>query len=85
MNRFSHSALASLTAFTAAALLLFTAAPVDSQMAAETLNAPQSPEAALLAAKAANKALLEKQRATLDRLDAIQKDASQLRIFVRRS
>jgi len=82
MNRFSHSALASLTAFTAAALLLFTAAPVDSQMATD---GPQPPEAALLAAKAANKALLEKQRATLDRLDAIQKDASQLRIFVRRS
>jgi hypothetical protein len=47
--------------------------------------APLPAEAKLKALKEANAQLLEKQRATLIRLDALVKEAEQLRIFAKRS
>ncbi len=44
-----------------------------------------SPREQLQNMKAANEKLLEQQKATLEKLDVTVKDASQLRIFVRRN
>ncbi len=82
MNTMNRSPLTGLTLCTAAALLLFSVPRLNSQFAPP---APQTPEQALLAIKAANIALLEKQQATLTRLDALDKEAQQLRIFTKRN
>ena len=71
---------------TAAAVivLMATASAAISQWPA----APTGPKSALellTAAKATNAALLLKQQQTLEKLDAIQKEADQLRIYVKRS
>lgn len=44
----------------------------------------KSPEESLAEIKAANEALIAKQKAALERLEALQKEAEQLRIFVKR-
>ncbi len=46
---------------------------------------PQTPEQRLAELKAANAALLKQQAATLEQLDALIKEAEQLRIFAKRS
>jgi hypothetical protein len=48
-------------------------------------QANKSPLAALQELKAANKALMEKQKATLQKLDDLEKEASQLKIIGKRS
>ena len=45
----------------------------------------KTPEESLAEIKAANEALIAKQKAALQRLEALQKEAEQLRIFVKRS
>ncbi|MEI6350881.1 MAG: hypothetical protein WCP06_07220 [Verrucomicrobiota bacterium] len=85
MNRFS-SAFSFLTL--AAGLLLLPGrlhSEWPGQAAQPVQIAPKSPLEALTAAKAANAALLVKQQRTLERLDAMQKEADQLRIWVKRS
>lgn len=82
MNRFSCSTPRStLVALTALAALFVSDARLHSQVPAPVAK---TPEQILTEAKAANAALLEKQKATLERLDALQKEAEQLRIFTKR-
>ena len=89
MNRF-NSTLGALTLATLAALFLSTDRVhsqwfAQPQAAPATPIAPKSPLEALAAVKAANAALLKAQGQTLERLDALQKEADQLRIYSKRS
>lgn len=68
-----------LIAITAAGVLLLGVGNIESQSAR-----PQSPEQALTAIKTANAALLEKQKATLQKLDDLNKEADQVRIYTKR-
>ncbi len=67
----------------AAAATVALTASLHSQSAAPA--APKTPLEALQQMKAANAALVEKQNATLLKLDEIGKDAQQLKIFGKRS
>lgn len=71
-----------LTLSTALAALCLSGGKVNSQIPNQVVV--KSPEETLADIKAANEALLQKQKATLERLDALQKEAEQLRIFVKR-
>ena len=83
MKRSTMTPLATLTGFTAAMALLLSPAKLNSQWTPQA-GLPPTPEAAMVAVKTANEALLQKQQATLDKLDALQKEANQLRIFTKR-
>lgn len=95
-NRLSEipSALGGLTSFTVAAVFMLSVANLNSQYAAPgtlppdpavAATLPKTPEAVLSKLKAANAALLQQQQTTLQRIDAIQQEADQLRIYSRRS
>ncbi len=71
---FSTCALVAFLAFTAFAQENPTPAPV-----------PTEPKAALRALRDSNAEQIKKQEALLERLDELDKNASQLRIFTRRS
>jgi len=68
-----------LIAITALGVLFIGAGHLESQG-----TRPQSPEQAMQTIKASNAALLEKQKATLQKLDDLGKEADQLRIFSKR-
>lgn len=68
-----------VVAMTALILLLGSAGRTHSQWPSGA--ATKSPLAILAELKTANDDLLKKQQSTLDRLDALQKEADQLRIF----
>jgi hypothetical protein len=68
-----------LVAITAVGVLILSTGRIESQS-----PRPQSPEQALSAIKASNAALLEKQKATLQKLDTLSTEADQLRIFSKR-
>jgi hypothetical protein len=70
------------TAVVAAILFLGSTGRLNSQL--PTAPGPKSAQAALTELKLANAELLKKQQSTLERLEAVQKEASQLRIFASR-
>ena len=76
-------ALTTLMAFTAGVAFLFPTGRLNSQYAAPG-TLPKTPEQSMAEVKAANAALLEKQKATLQRLDTLQQEADQLRIWSKR-
>ena len=73
-----------LTLATTLAALLFTGGWLNSQTPIRD-DPSKSPAQRLADVKAANTALLEKQKASLERLAALQKEAEQLRIFTKRN
>jgi len=83
MKHTTMTPLAALTGFTAVMAFLISPLTINSQMAPAG-GVPATPEAALAAVKTANEVLLQKQQATLDKLDALQKEADQLRIYSKR-
>ena len=82
MNRINFTHWFGITAFTAAAGLLLFAGRLNSQYAAP--GTLKTPETALAEIKAANAAVLQKQQATLQRLETLQQEADQLRIYTKR-
>jgi len=72
----------SLSATAALALLLASGGPLRSQ---QPLAESKTPETRLQEIRAAQEALLKAQAATLQRLEALEKEADQLRIFAKRS
>ena len=70
-----------ITLYLILGIALLATHPAQSQVAGN----PRSAREQLTALKAANEKLLEQQKATLLKLEELQKDAAQLRIFVRRT
>jgi tRNA A37 N6-isopentenylltransferase MiaA len=68
--------------FLGAALLLVGGTTLHSQQSG---TAPRSVPQALQEMRARNQKLLEQQAATLQKLDELEKNAAQLRVFARRS
>jgi len=88
------SALAGLISLTAAGVMIFSVPKLNSQYAAPgtlppepavAATLPKTPEAVLSKLKASNAAAMQQQEATLQRIDAIQQEADQLRIYSRRN
>ena len=77
------TALSALVAFTAALAFLLPASRLNSQYAAPG-TLPKTAEQSLREVKAANAALLLKQQAQIQRLDTLQQESDQIRIWTKR-
>ena len=82
MNRNSFRNYVGVVAFTVTAGLLLFTGRLNSQYAAP--GSLETPETKLAEIKAANAAVLQKQQAALQRLDTLQQEADQIRIYTKR-